>query len=172
MPHHLSHAASSFYPSGFEDAAILVADGIGEAACTLLARGDKDGITILREIPFPHSIGFIWEKVSKYLGFSEYDACKVMGLAAYGDASKFKDAFSQLMRVDKVVGYVVEQLTANFRLPDFDRLEALFGPARKSDAPLESHHYDVALLCKPPRTKRFSCLQKNCTRLSIRKTCA
>lgn len=145
MPHHLSHAASSFYPSGFEDAAILVADGIGEAACTLLARGDKkDGITILREIPFPHSIGFIWEKISKYLGFSEYDACKVMGLAAYGDASKFKDAFSQLMRVDDVGGYVVDQLTANFRLPDFDRLEALFGPARKSDAPLESHHYDVA----------------------------
>lgn len=144
MPHHLSHAASSFYPSGFEDAAILVADGIGEAACTLLARGDKNGITILREIPFPHSIGFIWEKISKYLGFSEYDACKTMGLAAYGKASRFKDAFPQLMGVDDASGYLVDQATANFRLPDFDRLEALFGPARKPDAPLESHHYDVA----------------------------
>ncbi|KAM3529135.1 hypothetical protein MY4038_005526 [Beauveria bassiana] len=144
MPHHVSHAASTFYPSGYEDAAILVADGIGEAAATLLARGDKNGITILREIPFPHSIGFIWEKLSKYLGFSEYDACKTMGLAAYGDASRFKDAFPQLMRVDDVSGYSVDQPTANFRLPDFDRLEALFGPARKPDTPLEKHHYDVA----------------------------
>ncbi|KFX96735.1 hypothetical protein V490_03166 [Pseudogymnoascus sp. VKM F-3557] len=125
IPHHLSHAASSFYPSRFEDAAILVADGIGEAACTLLAWGDKNGITILREIPFPHSIGFVWEKISKYLGFSEYDACKTMGLAAAG-------------------GYAVDKATANFRLPDFERLEALFGSARKPDAPLESHHYDVA----------------------------
>lgn len=144
IPHHLSHAASSFYPSRFEDAAILVADGIGEAACTLLARGDKNGITILREIPFPHSIGFIWEKISKYLGFSEYDACKSMGLAAYGDASKFKDAISQLMWVGGVGGYAVDKATANFRLPDFERLEALFGPARKPGTPLESHHYDVA----------------------------
>ncbi|KAI9705606.1 MAG: hypothetical protein M1836_006362 [Candelina mexicana] len=144
VPHHLSHAASSFYPSRFEDAAILVADGIGEAACTLLARGDKNGITILRSIPFPHSIGFVWEKISKYLGFSEYDACKAMGLAAYGDASKFKNAFSQLMRVESASGYAVDKATANFRLPDFERLEALFGPARKPDAPLESHHYDVA----------------------------
>ncbi|KAK3179270.1 hypothetical protein K4F52_009241 [Lecanicillium sp. MT-2017a] len=144
IPHHLSHAASSFYPSRFEDAAILVADGIGEAACTLLARGDENGITILREIPFPNSIGFVWEKISKYLGFSEYDACKAMGLAAYGDASKFKDAFSQLMRVESSGGYAVDKETANFRLPDFERLEALFGPARKPDTPLESHHYDVA----------------------------
>ncbi|KAM0670858.1 hypothetical protein ACQRIU_001253 [Beauveria bassiana] len=136
IPHHLSHAASSFYPSRFEDAAILVADGIGEAACTLLARGDKNGITILREIPFPHSIGFIWEKISKYLGFSEYDACKAMGLVAYGDAS--------LMRVESASGYAVDKATANFRLPDFERLEALFGPARKPDTPLESHHHDVA----------------------------
>ncbi|KAI9371233.1 Carbamoyltransferase-domain-containing protein [Aspergillus egyptiacus] len=144
IPHHLSHAASSFYPSGFEEAAILVADGIGEAACTLLARGDKNGITILREIPFPHSIGFIWEKISQYVGFSEYDACKTMGLAAYGDASKFKDAFKQLMWVESAGGYAVDKATANFRLPDFDRLEALFGPARKAGTPLESHHYDVA----------------------------
>ncbi|KAH7186249.1 carbamoyl transferase [Fusarium flagelliforme] len=144
VPHHLSHAASSFYPSGFEDAAILVADGIGEAACTLLARGNKNGITILREVPFPHSIGFVWEKISKYLGFSEYDACKTMGLAAYGDASKFKDAFSQLMKVEGSGEYTVNKATANFRLPDFDRLEALFGPARKVNTPLEKHHYDVA----------------------------
>ncbi|OAA62316.1 carbamoyl transferase [Cordyceps fumosorosea ARSEF 2679] len=144
IPHHLSHAASSFYPSGYEDAAILVADGIGEAACTVLARGDKESITILREIPFPHSIGFVWEKMSKYLGFTEYDACKAMGLAAYGDASKFKGVFSELMRVDDACAYHVNQATANFRLPDFDRLESLFGPARKRDAPLESHHYDAA----------------------------
>ncbi|KAM3446933.1 hypothetical protein MY3296_009203 [Beauveria thailandica] len=144
MPHHISHAASTFYPSGYEDAAILVADGIGEAACTLLARGDKSGITVLEEMWFPHSIGFLWEKLSKYLGFSEYDACKTMGLAAYGDASRFKDRFPQLMRTDDVSGYSVDQPTANFRLPDFDRLEALFGPARKPDTPLEQHHYDVA----------------------------
>ncbi|VUC26530.1 unnamed protein product [Clonostachys rosea] len=143
IPHHISHAASAFYPSGFKDAAILVADGIGEAACTLLARGDETGITVLREIPFPHSIGFLWEKMSKYLGFSEYDACKVMGLAAYGNPLRFEDAFPILMRFD-VGAYAIDKETANFRLPDFDRLETLFGPARKPDTPLETHHYDVA----------------------------
>lgn len=144
IPHHVSHAASAFYPSGFSDAAILVADGIGEAACTLLARGDKEnGITILREIPFPHSIGFLWEKLSKYLGFSEYDACKVMGLAAYGDPRRFENKFPHLMHVGDGT-YMVDKSTANFRLPDFERLEELFGPARKPNEVLERHHYDVA----------------------------
>ena len=67
-----------------------------------------------------------------------------MGLATYGYAGKFKDTFSQLVRVESAGGYAVDKATANFRMPDFERLETLFGSARETDAPLESHHYDVA----------------------------
>jgi carbamoyltransferase len=84
VPHHLVHAASAYYPSTFDTAGILVIDGIGEDATALLAYGHGAQIETLQRIPMPHSLGFLWEKFSKFLGFSEYDASKVMGLAGYG----------------------------------------------------------------------------------------
>src|SRR6266436_3340349 len=84
--HHLSHAASAFYPSPFEDAVILTMDGVGEWATTSLGRGEGHNLTMLREIHFPHSLGLLYSAFTYYTGFKvnsgEY---KVMGLAPYGE---------------------------------------------------------------------------------------
>ena len=85
--HHLSHAASSFYPSPHDEAALLAIDGVGEWATTTLADGSADGIRILKEIRFPHSLGLLYSAFTQYCGFKvnsgEY---KLMGLAPYGEA--------------------------------------------------------------------------------------
>jgi carbamoyltransferase len=84
LPHHLSHAATAFWPSGFDDAAILVMDAMGEDTATLLAHGDRSGIRVLRSHPIEHSLGFYYEAACEYAGFDEWGAGKLMGLAAYG----------------------------------------------------------------------------------------
>ena len=89
--HHLSHAASAFYPSPFEDALILTADGVGEWATTTVAVGKKNSLEIIKEIHFPHSLGLLYSAFTYYTGFKvnsgEY---KLMGLAPYG-TPKYKD---------------------------------------------------------------------------------
>ena len=89
--HHLSHAASAFYPSPFEEAAILTLDGVGEWATTTVAKGVGHNLEISKEIHFPHSIGLLYSAFTYYTGFKvnsgEY---KVMGLAPYGE-KKFKN---------------------------------------------------------------------------------
>jgi len=83
--HHLSHAASAFYPSPFNEAAILTIDGVGEWATTTIGIGEGSNITILKELPFPHSVGLLYSAFTYYCGFKvnsgEY---KLMGLAPYG----------------------------------------------------------------------------------------
>ena len=74
-----------FHASPFRHAAILVVDGIGEIATAWLGRGTPDGLEELEQVAYPHSIGMLWERVAVYLGFTEFDACKVMGLAAFGN---------------------------------------------------------------------------------------
>jgi carbamoyltransferase len=89
--HHLSHAASAFYPSPYEKALILTADGVGEWATTTIAIGNKNKISINKEIHFPHSLGLLYSAFTYYIGFKvnsgEY---KLMGLAPYGEP-KYKD---------------------------------------------------------------------------------
>lgn len=84
--HHLSHAASAFFPSPFEEAAILTLDGVGEWATTTIGDGVRNNITILKELDFPHSIGLLYSAFTYYCGFrvnsGEY---KLMGLAPYGN---------------------------------------------------------------------------------------
>ncbi|MCA9541632.1 MAG: hypothetical protein KC620_22200, partial [Myxococcales bacterium] len=141
--HHMAHAASAFYPSGYDTAAILVIDGIGENASTLFARGDADGIVPLRAIQYPHSMGFLWEKLSAYLGFSEYDASKVMGMAAWGEADPWRDAIGQFARVGDG-GFALNGEVLSFRRPDFEALEAILGPRRRPGEPLEARHFGIA----------------------------
>jgi carbamoyltransferase len=96
--HHLSHGASAFYPSPYEDAAIMTIDGVGEWATTTICHGQGKEIKILKELPFPHSIGLLYSAFTYYCGFKvnsgEY---KLMGLAPYGidgseQVEKFKKA--------------------------------------------------------------------------------
>jgi carbamoyltransferase len=84
--HHLSHAASAFFPSPFEEAAVLTMDGVGEWATTSLAIGRGNTLEVLKEIHFPHSLGLLYSAFTYYTGFKvnsgEY---KLMGLAPYGE---------------------------------------------------------------------------------------
>src|ERR1700737_5594206 len=82
VPHHLAHAASSFYVSGFQEALIVVADGMGELDSTTIAVGRDKLIEILQQVPAPHSLGFLYGVFTHYLGFSmNEDEFKVMGMA-------------------------------------------------------------------------------------------
>jgi len=84
--HHLSHAASAFYPSPFEEAAILTLDGVGEWSTTTAGTGRGGQINIDKEIHFPHSIGLLYAAFTYYTGFKvNSDEYKVMGLAPYGE---------------------------------------------------------------------------------------
>lgn len=97
--HHLSHAASAFYPSPFEQAAILTIDGVGEWATTTICRGAGKEITLLREIRFPHSLGLFYAAFTAYCGFrvnsGEY---KLMGLASYGSDNERSRRYIRLIR--------------------------------------------------------------------------
>jgi carbamoyltransferase len=147
--HHHSHAASAFYPSPFESAAILVVDGVGEWATTTLAHGRADGIHLLQEIRFPHSVGLLYAAATYYLGFKVNDGeYKVMGLAPYGEPRY----------VQRILDHLIDlRPDGSFRL-DMDyfdyctgltmtneRFERLFeGPRRLSGAPLTQREMDVA----------------------------
>ena len=84
VPHHYAHAASTYYSSGGDEAAILVVDGAGETQATTLATGRGGKIEILREWPMSQSLGFFYASASKWAGFGEWGGGKLMGLAAYG----------------------------------------------------------------------------------------
>jgi len=147
--HHLSHAASAFFPSPFQRAAVLTLDGVGEWATTTAGIGDGHQLSIEKEIHFPHSLGLLYSAFTYYTGFrvnsGEY---KLMGLAPYGEPR-----YETLIR-DHLIDLKPD---GSFRLnlDYFDyctgltmtnaRFEALFGaPARRPDAPLTQHHMDAA----------------------------
>lgn len=101
FPHHLCHAASTFYSSGFDEANIITIDGSGEETTALLCKGDGEGITILEQIELPHSLGGFYATFTEFLGFRAYmDEGKVMGLAAYG---KYSDELQE--KLDKFINY-------------------------------------------------------------------
>jgi carbamoyltransferase len=143
VPHHLAHAASAYYPSGFDPAAILVVDGIGEAACSTLLRGEGARIATVDTFSYPHSLGFVWEQASVHLGFSPYDAAKVMGLAAYGDPGALRREFAAVIQV-REDSYAVDPKALGFLASDPRGFEALFGPRRPPEAVILPHHMNIA----------------------------
>ncbi|GLW91736.1 carbamoyltransferase family protein [Actinokineospora globicatena] len=97
VAHHTAHAASAYFASTFDDAAVLVIDALGDDAfSTRFYRAEGTKLECVQSVRYPASIGYLWELVSVYLGFGVYDAAKVMGLAAYGDPKRFAAAFDQL----------------------------------------------------------------------------
>ena len=113
--HHLSHATSAFYPSPFEEAVILTADGVGEWATTTVAIGKKNKLKILKEIHFPHSLGLLYSAFTYYTGFKvnsgEY---KLMGLAPYGEP-KYRDLIlNNLIDVKEDGTFSLEQIFFNY----------------------------------------------------------
>jgi carbamoyltransferase len=147
--HHLSHAASAFFPSPFASAAVLTLDGVGEWATTSLALGHQNQLEVIQEIHFPHSLGLLYSAFTYYTGFKvnsgEY---KLMGLAPYGEpryASLILDKLVDLkpdgsFRLDlQYFNYCVGLTMTNTRFAD------LFGhPPRPPDGPLTPFHMDIA----------------------------
>ena len=143
VPHHLAHAASAYYPSGFDRAAILVIDGIGEAAGTTLWKAAGAQIKPVETFDYPHTLGFVWEIVCSHLGFSTYDASKLMGLAAYGNPGVFRRAFQEIVQVGKE-DYAVDPEAIGFQSAKSSRIETLLGPPRYLDMELLPRHADIA----------------------------
>ncbi|HUR11042.1 MAG TPA: carbamoyltransferase [Flavitalea sp.] len=155
--HHLSHAASAFYPSRYERAAILTIDGVGEWATASICLGEGNKITILRELDFPHSLGLLYSAFTYYCGFKvnsgEY---KLMGLAPYGaQGSERVSRFVTIIR-DKLVDlkedgsiYLNQEYfdyATGLKMAIDDKWNELFGfPKRTSESRLEQHHCDLAL---------------------------
>jgi carbamoyltransferase len=143
IDHHLTHAASAFFVSPFAEADILVIDGIGEFESTTFYQGKDNQFVHLNSIGYPNSIGFLWEKLSVFLGFSEYDACKVMGLASYGDPTVYYDRFKQFVGISSD-GFTLDNTVLKFRSQDLSALANILGAARTKDAALEQKHSDIA----------------------------
>ncbi len=148
--HHLSHAASAFYPSPFESAAVLTLDGVGEWTTTSLAVGKGRDLKVMREIHFPHSIGLLYSAFTYYTGFKvnsgEY---KVMGLAPYGEP-RYKDLILKNVVDLKEDGtFHLDQSFFNYctgLTMTNDKFARLFGePVRHPETdPLTQFHMDVA----------------------------
>lgn len=153
--HHLSHAASAFYPSPFEEAAILTIDGVGEWATTTISRGAGRTITLLRELRFPHSLGLLYSAFTSFCGFrvnsGEY---KLMGLAPYGSKSP-----STLAIIDKIKEHLIDiredgsfllnmdyfDYATGLKMTNNTAWERLFGvPPRKPESEITQTYIDLA----------------------------
>ena len=147
--HHQSHAASAFFPSPYEEAAVLCMDGVGEWATTSLGWGQGNKLEMLKEIHFPHSLGLLYSAFTYYTGFKvnsgEY---KVMGLAPYGEP-KFKDTIlSNIVDLKEDGTFRLDQTYFDYctglRMTN-EKFGALFGgKARKPEELLTQHHMDLA----------------------------
>ena len=155
--HHLSHAASAYYPTRFGDAAIITVDGVGEWATASICHGDGKEIKVLREQKFPHSIGLLYSAFTYFLGFrvnsGEY---KLMGLAPYGipgsaEVKKFEEIISQELIDLKPDGSLwLDQKYFNYatglRMVHEGKWEKLFGmKRRKPDEKIEQRHCNLGL---------------------------
>ena len=142
--HHLSHAASAFFSSPFERAAIVTVDGVGEWATTSIYRGvttdTGSSIHLIEELHFPHSIGLLYSAITAYLGFEVNEGeYKVMGLAAYGEATRLAD-FDRLAAIGDDGSLTIDTryfAYQNHPTKSFTpALEELLGPARVPGSPL------------------------------------
>lgn len=155
--HHLSHAASAYYSSPFDDAAILTIDGVGEWATASICHGKGKDIKILKELKFPHSLGLLYSAFTYFLGFKvnsgEY---KLMGLAPYGvpeseEVNRYVDIIKKHLVEVKDDGSVwLNQEYFNYatglRMVHEDKWEKLFGfKARRPEAELEAKHCNLGL---------------------------
>lgn len=147
VPHHLSHAASSFFTSPFSHAAILTIDGVGEYETTALWTANKNTITRLASIHFPHSLGLLYSTFTAFLGFKiNEDEYKVMGLAAYGKPLYEQD-IKRLIDIKPDGSFHLNSSYFGFETSFCmwnKKFEKLFGTPRKPHDIVKKHHKDLA----------------------------
>lgn len=147
--HHQSHAASAFFASPFEEAAILTMDGVGEWTTTSKGMGRGNNVEIFGELQFPHSLGLLYSAVTYYLGFKvnsgEY---KVMGLAPYGEPKYAKLIFDNLIDLKADGTFRLDMSYFNYctgLTMTNERFDRLFGePPRQAEQLLDQKHMDIA----------------------------
>jgi carbamoyltransferase len=147
--HHQAHAASAFFPSPFDEAAVLTVDGVGEWATTTIGVGRGNDLEMLKELKFPHSLGLLYSAFTAYCGFrinsGEY---KLMGLAPYGEPRFVKVIYDHLVDVKEDGSLQLNldyfHFLRGLRMTNakFDRLFG--GPPRQPETPVEQRHMDVA----------------------------
>lgn len=147
--HHLSHAASAFFPSPFDRAAVLTMDGVGESTTTSLAVGNGHELSVYKEIHFPHSVGLLYSAFTYYTGFKvnsgEY---KVMGLAPYGEPKYAKLIKDHLIDVKEDGSFALDisyfDYCTGLTMTN-EKFDGLFGgPPRKEESPLTQREMDLA----------------------------
>ncbi|MBL7072158.1 MAG: carbamoyltransferase [Candidatus Omnitrophica bacterium] len=147
--HHHSHAASAFYPSPFNEAAILTVDGVGEWTTVSFGKGNSDGIELLEEIRFPHSLGLLYSAFTYYCGFKvnsgEY---KLMGLAPYGEPKYVDKILDNLIDLKEDGSFKLNMKYFNYctgLTMTNKKFDKLFGaPPRKKESDLTERHMDLA----------------------------
>jgi carbamoyltransferase len=152
VPHHLAHAASTFYLSGFNEALILISDGMGEFHSATLAVGEENGIKIIRQIPALHSVGILYGVITLYLGFEfALDEYKVMGLAPYGNPRRFFSKMMDLIHLKQDGTYTIPILYKNTTAEQIESYgETLrvvtdtFGAPREPGGEITGSHIDIA----------------------------
>jgi len=150
VDHHLCHAASTFLPSSFEEAAILSIDGIGsDGTCTFLGVGRGNQITELRRVKYPHSLGAFYSLVTEYLGFyPTVDEGKVMGLASYG-TDRYVEDFRQMVHLGPDGTYELDLSWFEHHIKATHKVSQKFidkfGPPRpRVKGEVEQHYADIA----------------------------
>ena len=147
--HHLSHAASAFFPSPFDEAVILTADGVGEWATTTVAVGNNNKLEVKKEIHFPHSLGLLYSAFTFYIGFKvnsgEY---KLMGLAPYGNPI-YEDKIKQLIDLKEDGTFRLNQKYFNYATGltmTNEKFDGLFGqkPRNPKNEKITQFHMDIA----------------------------
>ncbi len=149
LSHHESHAASAFFPSPFQDAAILTVDGVGEWATATIGEGRGAKVTLLKQLDFPHSLGLLYSAFTYYCGFAvnsgEY---KLMGLAPYGQPRYASEILETLIDLKEDGSFRMDLSYFNFcqgLTMTSERFHTLFGaPARTAGMPIETRHMDLA----------------------------
>lgn len=152
VPHHLAHAASAFYQSGFAESLILVSDGMGETQSASVLVGSDSGLSTLASIPAFHSMGVLYSVFTLYLGFAfNMDEYKVMGLAPYGDERRYFSRIMDLVRLGADGTYAIPFFAEDKTLEEqqthrgmLRALSEMFGPPREPEGPMEQRFVDLA----------------------------
>lgn len=147
--HHVSHAASAFYPSPFETAAILTVDGVGEWATTTIGKGYGEKIEVLEEIDYPHSLGLMYSAFTSFCGFKVNSGdYKFMGLAPYGDPIYYDLIKNEIIDIKPDGSYRLNMSYFDFHKSNHmtnDKFATLFGgPAREMESKISRREMDIA----------------------------
>ncbi|MFG3104231.1 carbamoyltransferase [Streptomyces sp. NPDC048182] len=152
VPHHLAHAASAFYPSGFDRSLVVVNDGMGETESLSVFLGTGDRLEPVSTVPAMHSVGILYALLTHHLGFVPFmDEYKVMGLAPFGDPRRYYDTFAEFVQPREHGAYSVPLLARDRTAEEHEthagalrELAERLGPAREPGTEVRREHIDIA----------------------------